>query len=292
MTPGVVILGPDGMHVSLAVTMARCGLQPTLVIADPYDQHRLRQALRSSGVQITGDCPAGDVLIFAAQYTPADLRRWPLALCSSGAAPGVENCAALCFLGRQVIELGKAGAGPSAVKMATALAGQMGRYPIWTRGDIASRLLDRAARRAEQLMLSGATPWDLDAALEAAGFAMGLCAAQDIEGLDVARQRRKGRIALISDRMMQEGRLGRQAGVGWYRYPGGGGAVIDPLIEDLIREEAHFAAITRQALSGDAIASRIIEVLQGCGRAALRVGAIAPDDYERLTRDLFGTALG
>jgi 3-hydroxyacyl-CoA dehydrogenase len=37
--------------------------------------------------------------------------------------------------------------------------------------------------------------------------------------------------------------LGKKAGVGWYRYPGGGGKVIDPLVEDLCREEAHFARV-------------------------------------------------
>ena len=42
--------------------------------------------------------------------------------------------------------------------------------------------------------------------------------------------------------------MGKKGGVGHYRYPGGGGAVIDPLIEDLILEEAWFAKVTRHDL--------------------------------------------
>ncbi|MFK5997198.1 MAG: 3-hydroxyacyl-CoA dehydrogenase family protein [Rhodobacterales bacterium] len=50
----------------------------------------------------------------------------------------------------------------------------------------------------------------------------------------------------IADRMVEEGRLGKKSGVGWYRYPGGGGAVIDPLLEDMIIEESYFAKVSRR----------------------------------------------
>ncbi|MFP4570825.1 MAG: hypothetical protein ACLFOB_12375 [Rhodosalinus sp.] len=43
--------------------------------------------------------------------------------------------------------------------------------------------------------------------------------------------------------MLAEGRLGKPASVGWYRCPGCGGAIVAPLIEDLVQEVAQFAGI-------------------------------------------------
>ncbi len=91
--------------------------------------------------------------------------------------------------------------------------------------------------------------------------------AQDLSGLDIAYANRRRqdetrdpnrRYIPISDRMVQEGRLGKKAGVGWYRYPGGGGRVDDPLVEDLIREESHFAKVTRRDIGKDEISKTLL----------------------------------
>lgn len=98
----------------------------------------------------------------------------------------------------------------------------------------------------EGLLLTGATPWEIDEAAIAAGWPIGPCEAEDLVGLHIAyeaRQAAGGPAYPVADRMVREGRVGKIGGVGWYRYPGGGGAVIDPLIEDLIREEARFATV-------------------------------------------------
>ncbi len=58
--------------------------------------------------------------------------------------------------------------------------------------------------------------------------------------------------------MVAEGRLGRKVGVGWYRYPGGKGKVVDPLIEDLVREEAHFAKVERREFTDEDIRHRLL----------------------------------
>lgn len=116
---------------------------------------------------------------------------------------------------------------------------------------------------AENLLLGGAIPWDVDAAMVAFGFSIGPFAAQDLTGLDCAFQERKLRPSNprgfpISERMLEMGRLGKKAGVGWYRYPGGGGAVEDPLLEDLITEESYFAKITRQSFTNDEIRAHLL----------------------------------
>ena len=116
-------------------------------------------------------------------------------------------------------------------------------------------ILDTLRLVSEDLLLRRTNPWELDEAMMSFGFAVGFCEAQDQEGLAVASARRDCfpdngiRLTVsILDRMLSEGRVGRCAGVGWYRYPGGGGLVVDPLVEDLLREEARFAGICRSEL--------------------------------------------
>ncbi|MEO0380326.1 MAG: 3-hydroxyacyl-CoA dehydrogenase family protein [Pseudomonadota bacterium] len=110
----------------------------------------------------------------------------------------------------------------------------------------------------EQMLMDHTNPWELDEALVAWGYGLGPCEAQDLVGLDVVLSGRAGSTpAPILARMVTEGRLGKKGGWGFYRYPGGGGAVIDPLIEDLIREEAHFARRARVELEGAELVARV-----------------------------------
>lgn len=135
-------------------------------------------------------------------------------------------------------------------------------YTISQRTDVfeGTVLQDLALAMIDRLMLVGSLPWELDEALVQAGFVQGVLKAQDDVGLGVAFGRRQARDEhlLVADRMVREGRLGRSVGVGWYRYPGGGGAVIDPLIEDLIVEEARFAGIRAVAMTPTQAADAVL----------------------------------
>lgn len=134
-------------------------------------------------------------------------------------------------------------------------------------GFIGNRILARYREAADTVLMDGSTPWDVDEAMVEFGYPMGPYEAQDLSGLDIAYANRKRQAAIrdpnrryipISDRMVEEGRLGRKASVGWYRYPGGGGKVVDPLIEDLVREEAYFAKVPRRDYSHDEIRTRLV----------------------------------
>ena len=134
-------------------------------------------------------------------------------------------------------------------------------------GFIGNRILACYREAADMLLMDGTNPWELDEAMVEFGYAMGPYEAQDLSGLDIAyanRQRQKPtrdpnrRYIPISDRMVEEGRLGKKTGVGWYRYPGGSGPVVDPLIEDLIIEEAYFAKVERRDFTDDEIRSRLL----------------------------------
>lgn len=105
-------------------------------------------------------------------------------------------------------------------------------------------------------------PWELDEALTGWGYGMGPCEAQDLVGLDVVlAEWGDDPPTPILPRMVAEGRLGKKGSWGFYRYPGGGGAVIDPLIEDLILEEAWFAKHRRTPLEGAALLIRLHELV-------------------------------
>lgn len=160
--------------------------------------------------------------------------------------------------------------GDQALGMAYAVAKRLRKVPVISGvcdGFIGNRILARYREAADTLMMDGATPWEIDEAMVEFGYPMGPYEAQDLSGLDIAyanRQRQAAdrdpqrRYIPIADRMVQEGRLGRKSGVGWYRYPGGGGKVIDPLLEDLITEEAHFAKVQRREFSADDIRDRLV----------------------------------
>ncbi|SFT13681.1 3-hydroxyacyl-CoA dehydrogenase, C-terminal domain [Sulfitobacter marinus] len=140
-------------------------------------------------------------------------------------------------------------------------------------------LQDTALALADRLLLVGITPWELDEALEKAGFVQGVLKAQDHIGLEVAfaRRRAAGTDLLVADRMVREGRLGRSIGVGWYRYPGGGGAVIDPLMEDMIVEEARFARIDQLPLAATEASDALIVGVMNAASAALQSGVTSQE---------------
>ncbi|MEW9918355.1 3-hydroxyacyl-CoA dehydrogenase family protein [Marimonas sp. MJW-29] len=131
-----------------------------------------------------------------------------------------------------------------------------------TEAEAVTALQDAFWLAGEELMFRHTNPWELDEALVAAGFTMGPCEAQDLLGLEKVLARQSGRPIPILPRMVAEGRLGKIGGVGFYRYPGGGGAVIDPLIEDLILEEAWFARISRSEISDNELVLRMHAALK------------------------------
>ncbi|APX12690.1 3-hydroxyacyl-CoA dehydrogenase family protein [Tateyamaria omphalii] len=119
-------------------------------------------------------------------------------------------------------------------------------------------LQDAFWRACETLLYRHTTPWELDEALVDWGYGLGPCEAQDLVGLDKVLAVREGAdVTPVLPRMVAEGRLGKRFGWGFYRYPGGGGAVIDPLIEDLICEEAWFAKADRVELPGAELVARL-----------------------------------
>ena len=148
-----------------------------------------------------------------------------------------------------------------------------------TRDDAVVTLQNAFWLAGEHLLYYYTNPWELDEALCDWGYTMGPCEAQDLVGLEKVLARVPDRNVPILPRMVAEGRMGKGGGVGYYRYPGGGGAVIDPLIEDLILEEAWFGKVTRAELSDAALVAHmnaaVIEAVRAAGLAGLTQNELA-----------------
>jgi len=275
------VAGGGPRALTLALALGDCGHQVTLILDDAHDLARTADLLARAGrtgavgLAVGAGAAAGAHLVIETegrvQVLDAVARPGVLAVgLDAGLPPGPGR--AVIAIAAPPPDLGVieilAGSDPGAA----ALVRRLGATPVTVPRFIAPGLLAAVEDAAEALIFEGSTPWEVDAAAEALGFAPGPCAAQDRRGLDQAhtRHRRDGHPLPVLARMVAEGRLGRKAGVGWYRYPGGGGHVIDPLIEDLAREEAHFAGLTPRAVTDAEIRERLRAAL---GQAARATGA-------------------
>ncbi|MEP3783846.1 MAG: 3-hydroxyacyl-CoA dehydrogenase NAD-binding domain-containing protein [Ascidiaceihabitans sp.] len=112
-------------------------------------------------------------------------------------------------------------------------------------GFIGNRILSTYRQAADQMVMQGASPYDVDAALEAFGFAMGPFAVADLAGLDIGwavrkRKRAEGTMpdgATYADKMCEAGNFGQKTGKGYYDYAAGAKARVPnadvmPLIEE------------------------------------------------------------
>ena len=117
------------------------------------------------------------------------------------------------------------------------------------------------------MLEEGASPREIDAALEAFGFAMGPFAVADMSGLDIAWRMRKSQAATrdpkaryvdIPDRLCEQGRFGRKTGSGYYQYPSGQSPIEDAIVAWRDRGVAGGKRIVARALSAEEIQRRAL----------------------------------
>lgn len=161
----------------------------------------------------------------------------------------------------------------SATTLATALevARRIGKLPVIAtvgEGFIGNRIYAAYRRHCEFMLEEGAYPEEIDAALEAFGFAMGPFAVGDMSGLDIAwrmRQRLaasrdpRERYVGIADRLCEKGWFGQKTGQGWYQYrPGERKGSPDPKVAALIDAYSAAKGIVRRIFTSDEIVSRAL----------------------------------
>jgi 3-hydroxyacyl-CoA dehydrogenase len=150
-------------------------------------------------------------------------------------------------------------------------------------GFIGNRMIARYGRMAGQLVVNGATPWQVDKALEKWGMAMGPFRMGDLAGNDIGWAIRKRRYAEqppgfpdLGDRLCERGRFGQKVGKGWYLYqPGNRTAIPDPEIESMIEDYRKELGISPRRISDEEIVQRCIYALVNEGARILEEGIAA-----------------
>jgi len=158
-------------------------------------------------------------------------------------------------------------------------------------GFIGNRMLGHYAREAQLCVIEGATPEQVDTAMEEWGMAMGPLAVFDLAGLDVGYKARQGlpesergdpRAFRVADALVEMNRLGQKTGAGFYRYdPETRQRSSDPEVQALIEREAAELGVEQRAIDSQEIVDRLIFALVNEGMNILDEGiAQRPGDVD------------
>jgi len=148
-------------------------------------------------------------------------------------------------------------------------------------GFIGNRMVEQYLRQALFLLEEGASPGQVDRALEKFGMAMGPFRMSDLAGNDVGWYIRKRRYvekpdvvySRIADRLCELGRFGQKTGLGWYRYePGRRDALPDPAVDALIASYRGELGIAPRKIADQEIVDRCIYALVNEGARILEDG--------------------
>jgi 3-hydroxyacyl-CoA dehydrogenase len=174
---------------------------------------------------------------------------------------------------------------PAVIRTALDLAKSLRKTPVLARvcyGFIGNRMMEGYAREAQRMVLEGATPRQVDGALEAWGMAMGILAVFDMAGVDVGVNVHRAN----ADRYPPDpayyqadfalhaaGRLGQKSGKGYYKYlPGDRARHDDPEAVEILKATARRLDIPQRAHSADEIVERCLYPLINEGMRILEEG--------------------
>ena len=134
-------------------------------------------------------------------------------------------------------------------------------------GFIGNRMIEQYSRQAGFLIEEGATPQQVDKAVEKFGFAMGPFRMGDLAGNDIGWAIRKRRYvekpdmkySKTADLLCELGRFGQKTGAGWYDYqPGKRDAIPSKLVEDMVEKHRKDIGITPRKISDQEIVERLV----------------------------------
>jgi len=156
-------------------------------------------------------------------------------------------------------------------------------------GFIGNRILGKWRAQCEYALEDGALPQEVDAALEAYGFAMGIFAVFDMAGLDVDWSDRKRKAATrdpheryvpVFDWICERGHFGQKTGRGFYIHQDGK-RMPDPEVAALIERASAARGITRHAVAAEDIQRRVHAAMVNEGAHVLSEGIAArPSDID------------
>ena len=153
---------------------------------------------------------------------------------------------------------------PATLATAVAVGRKIGKAPAVVgvcHGFVGNRMLRLRSVEGERLLIEGALPQDVDAAMTKFGFPMGPFAAGDLAGLDISWRMRKaqGLRAEIVDQLCELGRFGQKTSKGFYRYEAGSRSPQpDDEVEELIVATSQRLNVKRRTIDADEIIERLL----------------------------------
>ncbi|WP_349366503.1 MAG: 3-hydroxyacyl-CoA dehydrogenase NAD-binding domain-containing protein [Nitratireductor rhodophyticola] len=153
---------------------------------------------------------------------------------------------------------------PDVIKTALALARKIGKVPVVVgvcNGFVGNRMLAARREQNEDLLLSGATPEQVDRVFTDFGWPMGPFQMVDLAGLDISWKHRQsqGLTAPIADTLCEAGHFGQKTGRGFYLYEEGSRTPKpDPFVQELIEKKAAELGVERREISADEITERTL----------------------------------
>jgi 3-hydroxyacyl-CoA dehydrogenase len=148
-------------------------------------------------------------------------------------------------------------------------------------GFIGNRMLEKYVQQSLFLLEEGATPAQVDNALQRWGMAMGPFAMYDMAGNDIGWEIRKRRAkerpdmvySKFADLICEKGWFGQKAGRGWYRYEKGNRKPIpDSEVEKLLEQYRSEIGVKPRKIPDDEIVERCIFALANEGARILEEG--------------------
>ncbi|MBS0317624.1 MAG: 3-hydroxyacyl-CoA dehydrogenase, partial [Proteobacteria bacterium] len=151
-------------------------------------------------------------------------------------------------------------------------------------GFIGNRMIEQYSRQAGFMVDEGATPQQVDKAIEKFGFAMGPFRMGDLAGNDIGWAIRKRRAterpdmvySRTADLLCEMGRFGQKTGAGWYDYkPGKRDAIPSALVVEMIEKYRKDQGITPRKISDEEIVQRLVFALVNEAARILEEGIAA-----------------
>ncbi len=149
-------------------------------------------------------------------------------------------------------------------------------------GFAGNRIYTRYGREIQQMLLEGATIEQIDKAMTEWGMAMGPLAVQDLSGIDIGHNARSAQPFPKHDKgyfraaatMVENNRLGRKTGKGFYHYDETGKPQVDPKAQSLIEQKAKSLGIKPQVFTDEQIVERAIMALISEGIKLYKEGIV------------------
>jgi 3-hydroxyacyl-CoA dehydrogenase len=176
---------------------------------------------------------------------------------------------------------------PLAIRTVMELAKPLRKTPVLAKvcyGFVGNRMMEGYAREAQRIVLEGATPRQVDGALEHWGMAMGILAVFDMAGVDVGVNVHKANASQYPPdpayyqadvALYDAGRLGQKNGKGYYRYePGKRARIDDPEAIAILNRKSVDLQIAPRAHSSEEIQERCLFPLLNEGFRILGEGVV------------------